>query len=182
MPFANGTKAQDESTAILRRASLVGVPYDARIEQGRRLERVLVEKIRTDQAALRLIQFGMWFERLFHLCGAHLKDIEQIPVPAFEILEHITQLLRSNIGTELKNPANDMVGPDFVGRVKVSGFSRRFEGSDDDPGRIRAQIQVLAVQKSGLRQSGPLGSCAVRSGDLRRCVPMWMRVSFVLSR
>ena len=140
MPFADGAKAQDESTAIFRRAGLVGVPDDARIEQGRRLERVLVEKIRTDQAALRLVQFGMWLERLFHLCGARLEDIEQIPVTTFEIFEHLAQLLRGSFGIEPKNPADDMIGPDLIGRIEVSGFSRRLEGPDDDPGRIRAQI------------------------------------------
>ena len=58
----------------------------------------------------------------------------------FEIEEYIAQLLRGNFGIEPKNPADDVVGPDLIGWVEVSGFSCRFEGSDDDPGRIRAQI------------------------------------------
>ncbi len=99
-----------------------------------------LKKIRTDQAALRLVQFGMRLERLFHLRGARLEDIEQIPVTTFEIFEHLAQLLRGSFGIEPKNPVDDMIGPDLVGWIEVSGFSRRFEGSDDDPGRIRAQI------------------------------------------
>jgi hypothetical protein len=59
MPFANRAKAQDESTAIFRRAGLIGMPDDTRIEQGRCLERVLMQKICTDQAALGSIQFGV---------------------------------------------------------------------------------------------------------------------------
>ena len=48
--------------------------------------------------------------------------------------------LRGSCCIELKNSADDMVGPSLIGWVEVSGFSRRFEGSDDNPGRIRAQI------------------------------------------
>ena|SRR5713226_229263 len=140
MPFADGAKAQDESTAIFRRASLVGVPDDARIEQGRCLERILMKKICTYQAALRFIQFGMCHQRLFHIRSARLEDIEQIPVTTFKIFEHVAQLLRSSFGIEAKNPVDDMIGPDLISWVEVSGFSRRFEGPDDDPGRIRAQI------------------------------------------
>ena len=140
MPLADGTKAQDESTAILRHAGLVRMSDDARIEQGRRLEGVLVEKIRTDQPALRFIQFSMRFERLFHLVGARLEDIEQISVTTFKIFEHVDQLFGGSFGIKPKNSADDMVGPDFIDGIEVSGFSRRLEGSDDDSGRIRAQI------------------------------------------
>ncbi len=58
----------------------------------------------------------------------------------FEVFEHLAQLLRGSFGVEPKNPVDDMIGPELIGRVEISGFSRRFEGPDDDPGRIRAQI------------------------------------------
>jgi hypothetical protein len=64
----------------------------------------------------------------------------RFPVTTFEIFEHVAQLLRGSFGIKPKNPADDMVGSDLIGWVEVSGFSRRFEGSDDDSGRIRAQI------------------------------------------
>ena len=51
----------------------------------------------------------------------------------FEILDHVAQLLRGSCCIELKNSADDMVGPSLIGWVEVSGFSRRFEGSDDNP-------------------------------------------------
>ena len=126
-----------------------------------------MKKIGSDQAALRLVQYGMRLQRLFHLCGARLEDLEQVPVTAFEVLEHFGELPRGSPRLEPKNPADDMVGPGLIGRVEVSGLSRRSEGSDDDPGRIRAQMQDLAVQELGLRQGGSLGSFAVRSSDLR---------------
>ena len=76
MPFADGAKAQDESAAMVRRAGLVGMPDDAGIEQGRGLERILVEKVRPDQAALRLAQLGVGFEGVLHLRGAGLENVE----------------------------------------------------------------------------------------------------------
>jgi hypothetical protein len=40
----------------------------------------------------------MWIKRVFHICGARLEDIDQIPVTAFEIVEHIAQLLGGSFG------------------------------------------------------------------------------------
>ena len=76
MPFADRTKAQNEPTAIYRRTGLVRVAHDARIEQGRRFERVLVKEVGSDQAALRLVQYGMRLQRIFHLGRARLEDLE----------------------------------------------------------------------------------------------------------
>ena len=137
------------------------MPHDARIEQGRRFERVLVQEIRSDQTALGLVQYGMRLQRLFHLSGARLEDLEQVAVTTFEVLQNFGELPRSNPRLEPKNPADDMVGPGLVGWVEVSGFSRRFEGSHHDPGGIWTQVQDLSVQELGLRQGGPLGSLAV---------------------
>ena len=99
-------------------------------------------------------------------CGARLENIEQISVTAFEIFEHVAQLLRGSFGIEPKNPVDDMIGPDLIGRIEVSGLSRRLEGSDDDPGRIRAQIQGLAIQELGLGQRGSLGLFEAGSCDV----------------
>ena len=106
MPFADGAKAQDEPAAIFRRAGLVGMPDDAWIEQGRRFERILVKKIGPDQAALRLVQWGMRLERLFHLGGARLENVEQVPVAAFEILKHLAQLLRGTLRHRAEEPCS----------------------------------------------------------------------------
>jgi hypothetical protein len=113
----------------------------------------------------------MRLQRLFHLCGARLEDLKQVPVTTFEIFEHLSQLSGGSLGLEPNNPADDMVDPSLIGWVEVPGFSRRSEGSDDDPGRVRAQIQVLAVQKLGLGQRGPLGLFEVRSSE-RRWLPI----------
>ena len=175
MPFTDGTQAQNEPTAVFGRAGLIGVAHDARIEQGRHFKRILVQKVGADQAALRLVEYGMRRQRLFHLRGARLEDLQQVPVTTFEVLEHIGQLARSGVGLEPKYSADDTIGPGLIRRIEVSGFRRRFEGSDDDPGRIGAQVQGLAVQKLGLRQGCSLGSLARRPRDVRRGVPIWRR-------
>ena len=180
-PSPTARRLENETTAVFRRAGLVGMSHDARIEQGGRFERVLVQKVGPDQAALRLVQDGMWLQRLFHLSGACLEDFQQVPVTAFEVFEHFGQLSRGSPGLEPKDPVDDMVGPGLIGRVEVSGFSRRFEGPDDDPGRIWAQIQSLAIQEPGLRHGGPLESLVVQSSDLRGRAPSWIRLSFGLS-
>jgi len=89
---------------------------------------------------LRLIQLGMRCERLFHLRCTRFENLKQIPMAALEILQHIPQLLRRRFGIESEHPVDNMVGPGFIRRIEVSGLSRRLEGPDDDPGRIRPQI------------------------------------------
>ena len=89
MSFADGAKAQDESAAMFRCAGLVGMPDDTWIEQGRRFERIFVEKISPDQSTLRLVQWSMRFERVLHLSGACFKNVEQVPVTACEVFEHL---------------------------------------------------------------------------------------------
>ena len=166
MPFANSAKAQDESAAMFRRAGLVGMPDDAGIEQGRGLERILVEKVGPDQAALRLAQLGVGFEGVLHLRGARFEYIEQVPVAAFEVFEHLAQLLRRGFGIESQHPVDDMIGADLVRGVEIARLGRRFKGPDDDPGWIRAQIEALAIQEFGLGQRCSRGAI---EADLCRC-------------
>lgn len=140
MPFADSAKAQDKSTPLDRCAGLIGMANDARIEQRRRLERILVQKICADETALRLIQFGMRFKRFFHLGGARLEDVEQVPVTTVEIFEYVAQLLPSGLRFEPENPADDMIRADLIGRIEVPRLRRRLERPDDDPGRVGPQI------------------------------------------
>ena len=130
-----------------------------------------LEKISPDQATLRLIQLSMWFERVLHFGGARFKNVEQVPVATFEVFEHLAQLLRASFGIEPKHPVNDMIGADLVSRVEVSRLSRRLEGPDDDPGRIRTQIEVLAIQEFGLGQR-----CSLVAIEQDSCRCRWMTI------
>ena len=49
-----------------------------------------MKKVSADQTTLRLVQYGMRLECLFHLRGARLENIEQISVTAFKIFKHVT--------------------------------------------------------------------------------------------
>ena len=140
MTFADGAKAQDKAAAVLRRAGLVGVPDNTRIEQSRRLKRVLVEKVCANKPALCRIQFCVRLERVFHLFSASLEDSEEISVTALEIFEYVTQLLRSSFGIKPKHSLDDMISPRPVGWVQITRFSRRLERFDDDPGWVWTQI------------------------------------------
>src|ERR1041384_2986919 len=140
MPFAHSAQAQDESATVLRRARLVGIADDARIEQGRRLERVFMKKIRANQATPRLIQCDMRLKCLFHFCSTGLENLKQIPMTALEIFEYFRQLPGGSLGLELKNPINNAFGPRLIGWIEISGFSRRFKRSDDDPRSIRTKV------------------------------------------
>ena len=82
----------------------------------------------------------MRLQRRFHLCRARPEDLKQISVTTLEILEHLSQLPGGSLGLEPKNPVDDMIGPDFVRWIEVSGLSRRLEGPDDDPRRVWPQI------------------------------------------
>jgi len=98
-----------------------------------------MQKIRADQAALRLIQLRMGLECFFHVRGAGFEDFEQVSVTALEIFNDVVQLSCGRIGIKPKDSLDDMVGPRLVGGVEIPGLSRGPERSDDDPGRIRAQ-------------------------------------------
>src|SRR5690348_15383470 len=165
MPFADSAKAQDKSAAMLRCAGLIGMSNDAWIEQRRGFERIFVEKIGPDQAALRLTQWSMWFERLLHLRGARFKDVDQVSMATCKVFENLAQLLRGSFRLEPKHPVNDMIGADLVSRIEVARLSRGFEGPDDDPGRVGAQIEALAIQELELGQRCSLGAIELRSEE-----------------
>ena len=59
MPFADRAHAQNEAAALHRGAGLVEMCHDARIEQRRRLEGILVEKVGPDQLPLHLGERGV---------------------------------------------------------------------------------------------------------------------------
>src|SRR5215207_8659342 len=105
----------------------------------------------------------MWFERVLHLGGARLEDIKQVPVAAFEILEHLFQLLSGRLGIEPQYPFDYVIGANLVSWVQVSRLGRRLEGPHDDPCRVGPQIKALPVQKFGLGQRGSLGAIEKRS-------------------
>ena len=104
----------------------------------------------------------MGLECLFHLCGASLENIEQIAVTAFKIFKHVAQLLCGRFRIEPENTVDDMIRPSLIGRIEITGLSRRLERPDDDAGWVRTQIEGLAVEESGLGQRGSLELFEVR--------------------
>ena len=58
MAFAHSAQTENEPAAAGRRAGLVGMGNDARIEQCRRFEGIFVQEIGADQPALQLGEIG----------------------------------------------------------------------------------------------------------------------------
>ena len=94
----------------------------------------------------------MRLQRVFHIRRARLEDIDQIAVPAGKGIEHVVQLLSGGFGIQPEHSADNVVGSDLVSGVEVSRLRCRFEWSDENPCRIRAQIQALAIYESELGQ------------------------------
>ena len=113
-----------------------GCDDDARIKQRRRLERIFVHEIGADQPPLQLGEIGMGGERFLHLVGTALEGREQIAMPAFEILQHLGELVRSSLGVERQNAIDDVVGAGLFFRTKIARLDRGLERAHDDAPRI----------------------------------------------
>ncbi len=58
-------------------------------------------------------------QRLFHHLGAGLERLQQVAMPALEVLQDIGELAGNGFGIECKNPVDDMIGAGLVGRVEI---------------------------------------------------------------
>src|SRR6267143_145876 len=110
MSFAYGTQTENEAKATFRCVRLIGVRHDAGVEQGRGFERIFVEKIGADQLALDLREGAVSRQGLFHDVGAGLERLQQIAMPALEILQDVGELAGNRLRIERENAVDDMVG------------------------------------------------------------------------
>src|SRR5436190_21023543 len=126
--------------------------YDARIEQGRGFERVLVEEVGADELALDLGKGAVRGEGLLHLVSAKLETLQQVAVPAIEILQHVRQLVCRLICIKTEDALDNMIGPRLVGGVEVARFGRRLERAHNDARGVGAQVKRLPIQKCGVQR------------------------------
>ena len=105
MPFPDRAKTEDEATSAFRRAGLIRMGDDARIEQCRRFEGILMQEIGSDQLTLRLGENRMRREGDFHFVGARLEGRQQVAMAALEILQHIGQVMGCHLGIRAPGPA-----------------------------------------------------------------------------
>src|ERR1700760_1762566 len=152
MAFAASTKTEDKTKAIFGRPRLIGMRHDARIEQRRCLERILVEKIGADELALDLGERDMIGQRIFHLRGTRLESLQQIAVTAEEVLHNVCQLTIGRPGIELEDSLDDMVGAGLIRWIEVAGLCRRFERPHDDARGIGSKMKGLTIEEGRLRQ------------------------------
>src|SRR5437899_8843194 len=103
MAFACRAKADSKAQAPLRRTRLVGVRYDAGIEQRGSLERIFVQKIGADQLALDAGKSAVRRQRLFHDVSTRLERLQQITMTALEVLQHVRQYVNCNLRVECEH-------------------------------------------------------------------------------
>ena len=150
MAFADGTEAQNKAQAALRNSRLVRVWHDAGIEQRRRFEGIFVQEVGADELALYFGKRTVRQQRLLHFVGPALKRLQQVAMPALEILQHVGQLTGRGLRLEIENALDDMVGTRLVGRVEIARLGRRLERTHDHAPGIGPQIERPPIDKSGL--------------------------------
>ena len=104
-----------------------------------------MQEIGSDQPALDLGKRRVPGEGVLHLVGARLECGKQVAVTTLEVLEHGEQLVFGRSCIEPQNAIDDVVGASFVGRPQILWLDSRPERPDDDPGRIRSQVECLPV-------------------------------------
>ena len=111
-----------------------------------------MQEVGADQLALHFGKRTVRQQRLLHFVGPALKRLQQVAVPALEILQHIGQLAGRGLRIEIENALDNMVGARLVGRVEIARFGRRLERTHDHARGIRPQIERPPIDKSGLQQ------------------------------
>ena len=129
---------------------LVRMRHDAGIEQRRRFEGIFVQEVGADELALHFGKRAVRQQRLLHFVGPALERLQQVAVPALEILQHVGQLAGRGLRIEIENALDDMVGARLVGRVEIARFGRRLERTHDHARGIGPQIKRPPIDKSGL--------------------------------
>ena len=111
-----------------------------------------MQEVGADQLALYFGKRTVRQQRLLHFVGPALKRLQQVAVPALEILQHVGQLAGRRLRIEIENALDNMVGAGLVGRVEIARFGRRLERTHDHARGIRPQIERPPIDKSGLQQ------------------------------
>jgi hypothetical protein len=147
MALSHGAKAQDEAHPACGCPALVRMRNDAGIEQGRRFEGVLVQKVGSHEPALFPGEGRVRGERVLHLLGAHFELLEQVAVPALEVFQHFGELDVRSPRVQREHPIDDAIRPRFVRRIQVSRFRGRLEGAHDYACRVGPEMKGLPVQE-----------------------------------
>jgi len=150
MPLPDRAKAEDETTSAFRRAGLIRMRDDARIEQGRGLEGIFVQEVGADQLTLGLGENRMRREGDFHLVGALLEGRQQVAMAALEIIKDVGELVSCGLGIQRQDPLDDMVRAGLVGGIEVARLGRRPERPHDHARGIGPQMENLPVQECDL--------------------------------
>ncbi len=84
-----------------------------------------MQKIGADQLTLRPVEDGVRGESVFHFVGARFKYLEQVPVPALEILQDVGELAGRRLRIKRQNAVDDMVRSRLVGGIEITRLHGR---------------------------------------------------------
>ena len=146
MAFADSPQAQDETARAALQRGLIRMGDDARIEQRRRFEGILVQEVGADELALYLGQRRLRGVNDLHGVGAGLEGASEPPVAPLEVLEHLGQLPARGLGIERQHPIDDVSGPRPIRRVEFPRLGGRLEVAHHHSRRIGTQTEGLTVE------------------------------------
>ena len=135
MPLSDTAQTQYNPDSIFWRATLLGVRDNARVQQCRRFERVLVQEKGTYETALGDTEDSVWLQRGLHVGGAYIEQVNEMIVAAGEALENAFQLRGGRLRRQRHHPIHDLVDPGLVDRVAVAQFRPLAGTGAAEPGR-----------------------------------------------
>ena len=150
MPLPDRAKTEDEATSAFRRAGLIRMRDDARIEQCGCFEGIFVQEVGSDQLTLHLGENHVRRKGDFHFVGTRLEARQQVAMAALEVLKDIGQVVGRHLGAKCQDPLDDMVRAGLVGGLEVARLGRRLERPHDHARGIGPQVERLPVQECGL--------------------------------
>ena len=146
VPFAGRPQAQDESLRALRHARLVGMPDHRRVEQRRRLERVLLREVRADQQLAVLAQRRVGQQELPRVLEPVKKELPRLLVPAVELGEQVVHKPVDFLLGERHDPGHDPQRPLRIGKLERPEQHPRVVRLDENVGSLHVHCRLPCLQ------------------------------------
>jgi len=111
VPFANASQRQYKPYVSSRYTRLIGMRYNARIEQRRRLERIFFAEMGADQKRLLVLDRTMVDQQNIHFVEAPSQNWFDVTVMFFQAWGHTFKLDPEVFVLQRKDPVRDSLGP-----------------------------------------------------------------------
>jgi hypothetical protein len=165
VPFSGGPHAENEPPRPRWNPTLIGVPHERRIKQGRRLDGVFLREVGTDQQLAILAQRSISEQMLLHRGKAVEKKPHQPVVAAAKLFEDLSQKCVDLGLRQLHHAADDSHAPLRVLLIKGAKQHAGIIRLEDDsrPLQIHRIHSPIKNPRDDCVPQEPAGSAAVRS-------------------